>query len=153
MTAQSFLLGAYVLLKNNPAYYYTELNKLPDIYVEQTSLLSYLVCLSGFVTAICSFSGVLAAYIAISAWRSKVKQGEQKLLTSDAPRHFLGGLGSILPATLFASIWILLLCNEKSWLKLTNTQTWTPIFGVLLGLVVWLSFILIDFRFGFGKKG
>jgi hypothetical protein len=43
MTAQSFLLGAYVLLKNNPIYYQTESNKLSDIYIEQSSLLSYLI--------------------------------------------------------------------------------------------------------------
>jgi hypothetical protein len=111
--SQSFLLTAFVLLRNQPAYYPRDaVSKLEPVYLAHTDLLGYLVAVAGLLISVCSFVGVLAAFMAITAWRSKVKIEERKYLTSDATWNFWGGLAAFLPGPVLASVWVLLLAAE-----------------------------------------
>src|SRR5437660_1319996 len=68
--SQSFLLTAFVLLRNNPDYYKPE-------HLQKTALLVYFIILSGLVVAFCSFCGVLAAFLAIRSWTNKIEKSRR----------------------------------------------------------------------------
>jgi hypothetical protein len=48
---------------------------------------------------------------------------------------------------------MLLFFTDKAWLKLTNLQIATPIIGVSIGFIIWVVFVMIDFRVGFKRQG
>ena len=112
--SQSFLLTAFVLLRNNPSYYEDSRAQvtLTAEYLERTSLLIYVIVVAGFLIALCTSLGVLAAFMAISSWRKKVKESERRFLTSDATLAHLGGLAAVLPGPVLASIWVMLFAAE-----------------------------------------
>jgi hypothetical protein len=112
--SQSFLLTAFVLLRNNPSYYPESQAQvtLTAAYLDGTSLLVYVIVVAGFMIALCSSLGVFAAFVAISSWRQKVPQSERLFLTSDATLANLGGLAAILPGPVLASVWVMLFTSE-----------------------------------------
>lgn len=108
--SQSFLFAADVVLVNGPIYSGIQ-GTSP--YVDIASSLLYFIPLIGIVIGVCSFVGVLAAFFAIRAWKYSVSnQGERSTLTSRTKIAHLGGVASVMPAPIIASIWSLLLYEE-----------------------------------------
>jgi hypothetical protein len=148
--SQSFLLTAFVLLRNNPSYYPGSQAqvKLTLAYLEQISLLVYVIIFAGFLIALCSSLGVFAAFVAISSWRKKVKQEEREFLTSDASLAHLGGLAAVLPGPVLASIWVMLCIAEWPSLSkyLTNWYLATPLVIAAITFSLWIWYTLATYR-------
>ena len=139
--SQSFLLTAFVLLRNDPRSY-DRPNDMSDAFkafVHQTDLLVYLVAVAGLIFAVCSTIGVWAAHAAIQAWRTKVKPEEQLHLTADFFHILFGGVASFLPGPVLASIWILLLAEEWQTFQITALEIWCPTGVGLFTLSVWVA--------------
>jgi hypothetical protein len=138
--SQSFLLTAFVLLRNNPSYYD---GNLQPAYIERTSLLVYVIAGAGLLIAFCSSMGVCAAFMAVHSWRKKVKESEREFLTSDATLAHLGGLAAVLPGPVLASIWVILLKAEWSTiLSLSRFNLLTPIAVTLTTFLLWLIYTI-----------
>lgn len=140
MGAQSFLLTAFVLLRDDPNYY---VGNLQAAYMERTGLLVYVIAVAGLLIALCSSMGVFAAFMAVHSWRKKVKETEREFLTSDATLAHLGGLAAVLPGPVLASIWVILLKAEWSTiLSLSRFNLWTPVAVAVITSVVWLMYTI-----------
>lgn len=139
--SQSFLFTAFVLLRNNPAFYNKESATAPG-YEETTARLVYYISSIGLAIATCSFIGVLAAFFAIRAWKAAVREGERRGLTSKARIAHFGGLAAILPGPVIAAVWAILLAAEWSRISktLSTVEIWTPIGVALLTGVTWFLF-------------
>ncbi len=147
--SQSFLLTAFVLLKNNPAYYQGSNSQviLTPAYLEETCLLVYAIVVAGLLISLCSSMGVFAAFMAISSWRKKVKTTEREFLTSDAALAHLGGLAAVLPGPVLASIWVTLFLAEWPVLssRLSTFNFYTPLIVVAVTFLLWLLCTLITY--------
>jgi uncharacterized membrane protein len=148
--SQSFLLTAFVLLRNNPSYYEGSNAQvtLTPAYLERTNLLIYVIVVAGFLIALCTSLGVFAAFMAISSWRAKVKESEREFLTSDATLAHLGGLAAVLPGPVLASIWIMLLTAEWSNLS-THLGTFymaAPVVVSVVTFLLWLRYTAVTYH-------
>jgi hypothetical protein len=144
--SQSFLLTGFVLLRNNPIFYPVPGSPpLPDAYIARTQLLIYILVITGFMMALCSFIGVVAAFVAIAKWRSRVSVEERRNLTSGVVWNFFGGLAAFLPGPVIASIWILLLTSEWPLDKLSLFQFWTPPTVAAVTLLIWAIYVKTAF--------
>lgn len=145
--SQAFLLTTFVLLRNNPSFYLRESANpsLPDAFVARTDLLVYLVAVVGILISVCSFLGVLAAFMAIASWRARVHPSDQKHMTSNPIWNFLGGLAAFLPGPVITSVWVLLLSAEWDYLRLSTTQILTPLIVGTVTLLLWVLYTIYAF--------
>jgi hypothetical protein len=136
--SQSFLLTAFVLLRNNPQYF-TATD--PD-YLKCTSALIFFIAGVGFLIAVCSFAGVFAAFFAIRKWRSFAPKDGRTELTSRSFIAWTGGVASVLPAPVVASVWVLLLTSE--WARISShisaVTLFVPVAVTALVVVIWSLF-------------
>lgn len=139
--SQSFLLTAFVLLRNNPEYYAPPATLL-EPYLQRTSSLVYFIALVGILIAVCSFVGVLAAFFAIRAWKSYVPEDLRSGLTSKARIAHSGGLAAVLPGPVIASIWGLLLASEWATISghLSQATIWIPLCVSFFVIATWFLF-------------
>ncbi len=148
--SQSFLLTAFVLLRNSPSYYPGSQTQvlLTPTYLVQSYLLVYVIIIAGFLIAICTSMGVFAAFVAISSWRRKVKPLDREFLTSHAALAHLGGLAAVLPGPVLASIWVLLFVTEWPGLSkyLSPFYIFAPLIVVAATFLVWLLYTLVSYR-------
>lgn len=148
--SQSFLLTAFVLLRNNPSYYPESKAgvTLTLEYIQRTDLLIYVIIIAGALIALCSSLGVLAAFMAISSWRSKVKAADRQFLTSNATLAHFGGLAAMLPGPMFASIWVMLFTAEWPNLstQLNRTYLITPVVVFAITFLCWLGYTIYTYR-------
>jgi hypothetical protein len=139
--SQSFLLTAFVLLRNDPKFFRGGDPKVPEEFFRRMDLLVYLVIMAGLMYAISSMLRVCAAHLAIGGWRGRVTKDHQYHLTSDARFTSMGGLASFLPGPVFISIWALLLAAEMETLRIESYEFWTPIGVAAMTLVAWILYI------------
>lgn len=148
--SQSFLLTAFVLLRNNPSYYPDSQAQvaLTLAYIQRTDLLVYVIIVAGALIALCSSLGVFAAFMAISSWRRKVKEADRQFLTSDATLAHLGGLAAVLPGPVFASLWVMLFTAEwPSFSKhLSVVYLTTPLIVFAITFLGWLWYTIHTYR-------
>jgi hypothetical protein len=144
--SQSFLLTAFVLLRNNPSYYPESQAQvtLTLAYLQRTDLLVYVIVVVGALIALCSSLAVFAAFMAISSWRGKVPEGERQFLTSDATLAHLGGLAAVLPGPVLASVWVMLFAAEwPSFSKhLSLVYLITPLAVFVITFLWWLWYTI-----------
>lgn len=156
--SQSFLLTAFVLLRNNPMYYPESQAQVPLTlaYLQRTDLLVYVIIVAGALIALCSSLGVFAAFMAIASWRNKVTEPDRKYLTSDATLAHLGGLAAVLPGPVLASIWVMLFAAElpsfSKRLSFTYLATPVVVFGITFLLWLWYTVRTYDVHLS-GKPG
>lgn len=144
--SQSFLLTAFVLLRNNPGYYPESQAQvaLTLAYVQRTDLLVYVIIVAGALIALCSSLGVFAAFMAISSWRNKVKESDRTYLTSDATLAHLGGLAAVLPGPVLASVWVMLFTAEWPSFSshLSGVYIATPLVVFAITFLCWLWYTI-----------
>jgi hypothetical protein len=151
---QAFLLMAFVSLRNDPKFFVVGTLQRPldphdERFLNRIDLLVYLIAVVGLLNALCVFSGVFAAFMAIPSWRQKVEEEEQQFLTADFKWNLLGGNASFVPAPVFAWVWITLLVAEWP-LRVTHFQFWGPIVVAALtfALWAWYNFWMFDGKIG-----
>lgn len=151
MGSHSFLLTAFVLLRNNPAYY--TMNAASPGFIDRTSLLVYLISIVGMVTAVCTGFGVMAAFFAITRWRRSSTGPDSEYLTSNLSVSILGGLAAVLPAPVLLSTWGLLLHAEWQAIssQLSFWERWLPVLVGVLVTVFWSAYTLVA-DFGFAPR-
>jgi hypothetical protein len=152
--SQSFLLTGFVVLRCSPEYYKPVPNAPYFIhYQHETYLLGYLICLAGFVIALCSSIGVCAAFSAIQAWKAEVEMDATDHLTSRPKIDFFGSLAAFLPGPVLMSFWILLFAEDRPWRFLSAGQMFLPLIVLLICVIGFWRFspfaYNLDLRIGF----
>lgn len=153
--SQSFLMGGFVMLRNNPQTYPREGGTLAltSAYLQQNALLVYVILVAGFLIALCSAIGVFAALMAVRRWRKTVRSAQRALLMSGARLAHLGGLAAVLPGPVFASIWVMLFISECPFMltHLTRSQLITPLAVTGATVFWWLLYTLATHRVQLSK--
>lgn len=149
IASQSFLLTAFVLLRNSPGFYAGSQHqvRLTAAYLEQTSLLAYAIVFAGFLITLCSSLSVFAAFMAISGWRKKVHPSDRELLTSEAVVAHLGGLAAVLPGPVLASVWGMLFIAEWPNLSknLSGVYLATPLVMAAITFLWWVRYVRVTY--------
>jgi hypothetical protein len=151
--SQAFLLTAFVILKNNPAYYTRGVAQIPG-YLRSSHLLVYVIITIGGAVSLSTTVGIFAAFMAIRAWRDRVDPGYQHRIMAEYWIVRLAGLAAMLPGPVLLSIWLILFISEWSGLRdyLTPLDVGLPILAAVLTSLVWLAYVRGTY-FGRGGRG
>jgi hypothetical protein len=142
MGSQSFLLTAFVLLRNSPEFYPKGDGEavFPVEYLRRTELLIYLISVAGILTSVCAFLSVMGAYLTLTHLRNDLKSKGVSTHSSSRTWNLLGGLSTFMPAPVMAAIWMILLQQEWPLRHVSTAQFLAPVAVALGCLGMWLLF-------------
>jgi hypothetical protein len=151
--SQAFLLTAFVLLRNNPAYYAPDTRQAHD-YLRSTHLLVFAIATIGAVVALCTSMGIFAAFTAIRCWRERVPDLDQRHQLM--PEYWiarLAGLAALLPGPVLLSIWTVLFLSEWPGFRayLSTRDVGIPAAAAAATFVAWLLYVRVMY-FGAARR-
>lgn len=137
--SNSFLIAAYVIAGNAP-------NGVP--YYD-TTLIRYLVSISGCVLSTLYFTSILAAYIAIRNWQNTVETEFRIHLFSPKAIAISGSIASVTSPVFLFSIWATLIySNLDDYQSLSHQILITPVATAILTVIAWTAYYYITDKQG-----